>query len=121
MKLDPRLSRLIGWVRVHQTWLTMLLTAIVLTAAGFALVEILKEVRVADIRAAFGRITPHQVLLVPWARLLLRLPPMRQACWMRTGWRATWQSPVHPHPSKTARRPRANSVACRAHPALFPG
>lgn len=63
MKLDPRLSRLIGWVRVHQTWLTMLLTAIVLTAAGFALVEILKEVRVADIRAAFGRITPHQVLL----------------------------------------------------------
>ena len=30
MKLDPRLERLIGWVRVHQTWLTMLLMAVVL-------------------------------------------------------------------------------------------
>ncbi|MCG2840247.1 lysylphosphatidylglycerol synthase domain-containing protein [Sandaracinobacter sp. RS1-74] len=63
MKLDPRLSRLIGWVRVHQTWLTLAFMAVVIGVAGFALSQILKEVKVDDIRAAFGRITPHQVLL----------------------------------------------------------
>ncbi len=63
MRLDPRLSRLIGWVRVHHTWLTTLLMAVVLTIAGLALKEILKEVSLADIQTAFGRITPHQILL----------------------------------------------------------
>ena len=51
MKLDPRLTRLIGWVRVHQTWLTVVMMAVVLGVAGLALMEILKEVRVEDIRA----------------------------------------------------------------------
>lgn len=63
MKLDPRLDRLIGWMRVHQTWLSVAMMALVLSIAGFALTEILKEVAVNDIRAAFGRITPHQIAL----------------------------------------------------------
>ncbi|WP_199556214.1 putative bifunctional lysylphosphatidylglycerol flippase/synthetase [Sandaracinobacteroides hominis] len=63
MKLDPRLERLIGWVRVHQTWLTMLLMAVVLGFASLALLEILRDIRVEDVLAAFGRITPHQILL----------------------------------------------------------
>ena len=63
MKLDPRLTRLIGWLRVHQTWLTVVMMAVVLFVAGLALTEILKEVKVEDIRSAFGRITPHQIAL----------------------------------------------------------
>jgi phosphatidylglycerol lysyltransferase len=63
MKLDPRLRRAIDWVSLHRTWLTALFTAAVLTVAGVALYEILQEVRVADIRAAFGKITTGQILL----------------------------------------------------------
>jgi phosphatidylglycerol lysyltransferase len=63
MKLDPRLQRLIDWLHAHRTWLSALLTVAVLGVAGLALWEILKEVKLADIGAAFGRITPHQVAL----------------------------------------------------------
>lgn len=63
MKLDPRLQRAIHWVRMHSTSLTLLLMVVVLGIAGTALMEILKEVRIADIHAAFGRITPRQILL----------------------------------------------------------
>jgi phosphatidylglycerol lysyltransferase len=63
MKLDPRLSRAIHWVRTHSTKLSILMMIVVLGIAGAALFEILKEVRLADIQAAFGRITLQQILL----------------------------------------------------------
>jgi phosphatidylglycerol lysyltransferase len=63
MKLDPRLQRLIDWLQAHKAWLSALLTLAVLMVAGFALWEILKEVKLADIGSAFGRITPHQIAL----------------------------------------------------------
>lgn len=63
MKLDPRLRNAIFWLRVHSTKLTILMTVVVLGIAGAALMEILKEVRVADIHAAFGEITARQILL----------------------------------------------------------
>ncbi len=63
MTLDPRLSRLIGWARRHQTWLSVALVAVVLTIAGVALSRILSQVDLADIGMAFRRITPHQILL----------------------------------------------------------
>jgi uncharacterized membrane protein YbhN (UPF0104 family) len=63
MKLDPRLARAIHWLRTHSTILTILLMVVVLGIAGTALFEILKEVKVADIQAAFQRITARQILL----------------------------------------------------------
>ena len=63
MKLDPRLQRLIDWLQAHKGWLSAVFTILVLSVAGFALWEILKEVRLADIGEAFGRITPHQIAL----------------------------------------------------------
>jgi phosphatidylglycerol lysyltransferase len=63
MKLDPRLSRAIHWLQTHSTVLTVLMMIVVLGIAGVALFEILKDVKVADIRAAFDRITPQQILL----------------------------------------------------------
>jgi phosphatidylglycerol lysyltransferase len=63
MKLDPRLQRVIHWIRAHSTRLTILMMVVVLGIAGTALMEILKEVRIADIHAAFARITAHQIAL----------------------------------------------------------
>jgi phosphatidylglycerol lysyltransferase len=63
VKLDPRLQRAIIWLRLHKGWLTAGFTVAVVGVAGLALMEILKEVRLADIQAAFGRITAHQILL----------------------------------------------------------
>ncbi len=63
MKLDPRLQRAIFWLRVRSTKLTILLMVVVLGVAGVALMEILKEVRIADIHSAFGEITARQILL----------------------------------------------------------
>jgi phosphatidylglycerol lysyltransferase len=63
MKLDPRLARLIGWLKAHQTKLTAGLTVLVLAVAAFALKEILKEVKLADIGAALSAIGIHQILL----------------------------------------------------------
>lgn len=61
MKLDPRLQRAIVWLRLHRAWLTALFTIVVLTVAGLALAEILKEVKLADIRSALGKITAQQI------------------------------------------------------------
>lgn len=63
MKLDPRLLRAIHWARAHRTKLTILMMVAVLAIAGMALTEILKEVRIADIHAAFAKITAHQIAL----------------------------------------------------------
>jgi phosphatidylglycerol lysyltransferase len=63
MKLDPRLGRAIHWLQTHSTILTVLMMIVVLGIAGLALSEILKDVKVADIRAAFDRITTQQILL----------------------------------------------------------
>ncbi|MGL6042678.1 MAG: lysylphosphatidylglycerol synthase domain-containing protein [Sandaracinobacteroides sp.] len=63
MKLDPRLSRAIIWLRLHQAWLTAGFAILVVGVAGIALMEILKEVEVADIRTSLGLITTGQILL----------------------------------------------------------
>ncbi len=63
MKLDPRLSRLIGWLRAHQAKLTAGMTLLVLGVAAFALSEILKEVKLEDIGAALQAISTTQILL----------------------------------------------------------
>jgi phosphatidylglycerol lysyltransferase len=63
VKLDPRLQRVIVWLRLHQAWLTAGFTLLVLGVAGLALMEILKEVKAADIRTSLGQITAHQILL----------------------------------------------------------
>lgn len=62
MKLDPRLQRLLGWMRLYQTQLTILLMAVVLGIAAVALTEILRDIRIDDVQAAFGKITPKQIL-----------------------------------------------------------
>lgn len=63
MHLDPRLLRLLRWLRIYQTQATIGLIVAALALAALVLSGILKEVRPADIAAAFQRITSHQILL----------------------------------------------------------
>ncbi len=63
MHLDPRLARIIVWLRIYQTQATIALITMALAIAAIVLSGILKEVQLADIAAAFQRITPHQILL----------------------------------------------------------
>lgn len=63
MKLDPRLQRVIAWLNLHRTWLSLLLTAAVLGGAGFALAEILRETSLTEIRGSLAEVTPRQVMI----------------------------------------------------------
>ncbi|QMW22079.1 lysylphosphatidylglycerol synthase domain-containing protein [Sandaracinobacteroides saxicola] len=62
MTLDPRLQRLLAFLAAHKNKLSAGLMVFVLTIAGFALYELLKNLHPADILAALRRITPAQLL-----------------------------------------------------------
>lgn len=61
--MDRRLVRLIGWLRRHRGKLTSALTVLVLVVAGLALYELLREVRLSDIRDSLAAISKGQILL----------------------------------------------------------
>ncbi len=63
MKLDPRLQRLIDWVHARQTAITAVFAVLVLGIAGFALAEILKELRLEDVTAALGKVSRQHILM----------------------------------------------------------
>ncbi len=61
MTLDPRLERVIAWIRRHGNALTALLTVVVLAIAGVALYELTRDIRFEDVRAALAAIAPSQI------------------------------------------------------------
>jgi len=63
MNLDPRLQRVISWVRAHRTWLSAGTALLVLGIAGVALARILHDISMADIEASMAAITTRQILL----------------------------------------------------------
>jgi hypothetical protein len=71
MKLDPRLQRVIGWVREHRTWLSAGMTLLVLGIAGVALARILNDISMADIEASLKRDHHAADPAVGWAERAL--------------------------------------------------
>jgi phosphatidylglycerol lysyltransferase len=61
--VNPRLQPALAWLQAHRTWLSVLLTLLVLVVAGIALARILEDIHLDDIAEAMGSITMTQVLL----------------------------------------------------------